>query len=117
MAVYVPDKAGFTRLATSQGVRKHMLFIGNYWAAELRTLAPTLFEHNTGEYVGSIKVRSITVSIGKLPRAAVEISANTRYAAILEIGSHDIDYPPRPLTKLLDRIEDADAGQARKHRK
>jgi hypothetical protein len=117
MGVYQPDAAGFTRLATSRRVSQHMTqVVGRYWADELRALAPTLFKRNTGEYVDSITVSAITVTINGLPRAAVEIAANTPYAAILEIGSADILVPPRPLTKLLDRIEDADPGQARKHR-
>ncbi|MBB1153518.1 HK97 gp10 family phage protein [Amycolatopsis dendrobii] len=117
MARYEPDSAGFTRLATSRRVSRHMTgVVGRYWADELRALAPTLFHRNTGEYIDSITVEPTVVEINGLPRAAVIIAANTRYAAILEIGSKDIDVPPRPLTKLLDRIEDADPGQARKHR-
>lgn len=117
MAVYQPNSQGFTRLATSRRVSRHMVgVVGAHWADELRGLAPSLFDRNTGGYVRSITVRPTVVTINGLPRAAVEIAANAPYAAILEIGSHDIDVPPRPLTRLLDRIEDADPGQARKYR-
>lgn len=113
MAVYQPDRKGFTQLATSRRVAKHMRFVGEHWAAELRQFRPP---GGTGDYADSVTVEPVTVSINGLPRAAVEIAANTPYAAILEIGSHDIDVPPRPLTKLLDRIEDADPGQNTKNR-
>ncbi|WP_372663547.1 hypothetical protein [Amycolatopsis kentuckyensis] len=117
MARYEPDSAGFTKLATSRRVSRHMTnVVGQYWADELRALAPTLFERNTGEYIRSITVEATVVEINGLPRAAVIIAANTPYATVLETGSPDILVPPRPLTKLLDRIEDADTGQARKHR-
>jgi hypothetical protein len=117
MARYEPDYAGFTKLATSRRVSTHMTHVvGRYWAEELRALAPTLFERNTGEYVRSITVEAAEVEIKGLPRAAAIIAANVPYATVLETGSKDILVPPRPLTKLLDRIEDADPGQARKHR-
>jgi hypothetical protein len=86
--------------------------VGRFWADELRASAP----HDSGDYAESVDTEPVTVTIKGLPRAGVRISANTRYAAILEIGSHDIDVPPRPLTKLLDRIEQADSGQHTKDR-
>lgn len=117
MARYEPSYTGFSKLATSRRVSTHMTHVvGRYWAEELRALAPTLFKENTGDYGRSVTVEAIDLVIAGLPRAAARIAVNVSYATVLETGSKDILVPPRPLTKILDRIEDADPGQARKHR-
>lgn len=112
MAVYQPNEAGFTLLATSPKVRKHMLFIGEYWASELRVVAPRGVDSNVYKYADSITVDSLIVEIGrekKLPRGAAQITANVPYASVLEVGAKDkFVNPPRPMTKLLDRMQAAD---------
>ncbi|MEU5259019.1 HK97 gp10 family phage protein [Amycolatopsis sp. NPDC021455] len=104
MGKYVPNRAGFTRLATGRKVRQHMLEIGEYWATELRASAP----HDTGAYASNITVHAITAEVKGLPRAGVQITARVSYASALEHGNTHIKNPPRPMTKLLDRIRAAD---------
>lgn len=112
MGVYRPNKTGIPKLAVSRKLSRHMVdVIGRYWAEQLRSLAP----HESGEYSASITVEKVTATVDRLARVGVRIAANVEYAAILEVGSQDILVPPRPLTKLLDRIEDADPGQKKKH--
>jgi len=104
MGRYKPNKAGFTRLATGRTVRQHMLEIGEYWAAELRASAP----HVHGNYANSITVQAVIVEVKKLPRVGAQITAGVDYASVLEHGSAHVRNPPRPMTKLLDRIRAAD---------
>jgi hypothetical protein len=106
MGTYLPSSAGFTRLACALTVSSHMRRIGKHWARELRATAP---RGPTGDYAANITVHTLTV--GRRPRAAVQITANAPYSAILEVGSKHIQDPPRPMTKLLDRIQAADPNR------
>jgi hypothetical protein len=119
MGIYKPNSVEFNRLAHSPRLKKHMLAIGEYWANELRASAP---RGKTGEvdathYADSIDVVAVTVLIGKmfpLFRVGAQITANVPYAAILEVGAKHIPNPPRPMTKLLDRMQAADPKKAKR---
>jgi hypothetical protein len=106
MGVYQPDEKGFTELALGPKMHEFIMAAGEHWAAELRASAPRDPPEN--EYVNSITVEAVPVFIKGRARVAAEIKANVLYAAILEVGSKHIQDPPRPMTKLLDRIQAAD---------
>lgn len=114
MAVYKPDAKGFTELALSSGVRRHMLLVGEYWARKPREFnragpLPGPVRIDDGQkYADSITVEAVTVSIRGRPRIGVEIAANVSYAAVLEVGNSHDPNPPRPLSKMLDHIRAAD---------
>lgn len=88
-----------------------MLAVGEYWANDLRAAAP---RGPSGDYANSITVHSVTEEVNGLSRVGVQITANVLYAAILEVGAKHIPNPPRPLTKLLDRIQAADPNSRKK---
>jgi hypothetical protein len=104
MAVYQPDSEGWDALANGEQVKEHMLVVGKTWAEDLRAEAP----RDTGRYAEHITVHLDTVRVARHRRPAAVITADTPYAAILEVGTHGMTDPPRPLTKLLDRIDAAD---------
>lgn len=111
MARYVPNKAGFNRLAVGSQVREHMQKVGEFWAAQLRASAPRSSGEKRGRhYTDSISVKSVVLVLGRTPRrrAGVHIVASVPYASVLEHGNARIQNPPRPLGHLLDRIRAAD---------
>lgn len=104
MGRFVADDAGFDRWATGADVERFIRAVGDYWAGRLLFIAPDV----TGEYKRSIEVSTMNSLVRSKPRVSARITVATRYAAALEYGSAEVRNPPRPLTRLLDRMHEAD---------
>lgn len=115
MGRYVPNQAGFNRLATSQRMRKIMKKLGESGAEFVRGIAPRGQGPGAGDYADSVTARTYIALVGKkkLPRAAVRIAVSVPYAKYHETGAKRIPHPTRPLTRLKDILDAADPNLKR----
>jgi hypothetical protein len=101
MAVYRANHVGFARLIQAPAIRRHVRSRAEAFANELRQWATT--HARSGEYARSVRVE-LGRDILKGNRPAAFVVANTDYATALEVGSHNIRNPPRPITEILERF-------------
>lgn len=101
MAVYKPNHVEFGRLMRRRDVEN---LVRRKAVAAARELTAWATEHAvTGNYARSISVHTGR-DLRKRDRAAAFIVVSTAYATALEVGSHNIRNPPRPMSRLLDQI-------------